>query len=83
MAMEIKGGVKSAFAPEFFAAMPPLRSSKFLCILAVTQYFPGADGKLLSIADPALIFIDVRRAHFVSWARGDIAVELPEELRKL
>ena len=30
VAMEIKGGVKSAFAPEFFTAMPPLSSSKFL-----------------------------------------------------
>ena len=82
VAMEIKGGVKSVFAPEFFAAMPPLSSSKFLCILVVAQYFHAADGKLLSIADPALIFIDVRRAHFVSWARRDIAVELPEELGK-
>ena len=82
VAMEIKGGVKSAFAPEFFAAMPPLSSSKFLCNLAVTTYFPGQDGKLITIADPALIFIDVRRAHFVSWARRDIAVELPAELRK-
>jgi hypothetical protein len=82
VAMEIKGGVKSAFAPEFFAAMPPLSSSMLLCIFVVTQYFPGADGKLLSIAAPELICIDVRRAHFVSWARRDIAVEFPEELRK-
>ncbi len=62
--------------------MPPLSSSKFLCILAVASCFPGLGGQLLSIADPALIYIDVRRAHFVSWARRDIAVELPEGLTK-
>ena len=62
--------------------MPPLSSSKFLCILAVTSYFPGQDGKLIFIADPALIVIDVRRAHFVSWARRDIVVEFPAQLRK-
>ena len=82
VAMEIKGGVKSAFATEFFAATPPFSSSKFWCICAVTMYFPGLDGKLISVADPVLIFIDVRRAYFVSWARRDIAVELPEELWK-
>ena len=80
--MEIKGGVKSAFAPEFFAAMPPLNSSKYLCNLPVTTYFPGRDGKLVTIAGPALILIDVRRAHFVSWARRDLAVENPAELQK-
>lgn len=61
---------------------PLLSSSKFLCNVAVTTYFPGPDGKLVAIADPAPIFIYVRRAHFVSWARRDLAVELPAELRK-
>ena len=62
--------MKSAFAPEFFAAMPPLSSSKFQCICAVTMYLLGLDGKLISIADPALIFIDVRRGQSVE--RGEI-----------
>ena len=41
VAMEIKGGVRSAFAPECFAAMPPSSSSKFLCACVVTMYFPS------------------------------------------
>ena len=28
------------------------------------------------------MFTDVRRAHFASWARGDIAVELPKQVQK-
>ena len=82
VACEIKKGVKSAFVSEFFAAMPPLSSSKLLCILAVTDRFPDRNGSMYMMRDKVLVFIDVKRAHFVSMAKRDIAVELPPELRK-
>ena len=79
VACEIKGGVKTAFVSDFFAAMPPLSSSKFLCILAVTERFPDRLGNMIRMQDKTILFVDVKRAHFVSMARRDIAVELPPD----
>ena len=79
---EIKKGVKTAFVSEFFAAMPPLSSSKFLLILAVTKTFPGIDQIPITIEDKVVLFVDVKRAHFVSAAQRKICVELPKELRR-
>ena len=48
---QIKKGVKTAFVSEFFAAMPPLSSSKLLLILAVTRTFMGLNGIPVAIVD--------------------------------
>ena len=49
-------------------------SLRFLCNFAVTMYFPGLDGKLISIADTALIFIcELGEARYCCGASGRVA----------
>lgn len=87
VAKEIKKGARSALVADFFAAMPPLSSSKFLLNLAVTGIVPDADGVLRPTRSrgkgPLCVsFVDVKRAHFVSAATRRICVELPPECKK-
>ena len=80
---EIKKGSKGALVADFFAAMPPLSSFKLLLTLAMTDRFYGADGTLRPRTEPwYIMFIDVKRAHFVAEATRDLYVELPSEIRK-
>ena len=80
---EIKRGSKGALVADFFAAMPPLSSFKLLLTLAMVDRFYGADGTLRSRTEPwYMMFIDVKRAHFVSEATRKLFVELPGEIRK-
>ena len=80
---EIKKGSKGALVADFFAAMPPLSSFKLLLTLAMTDRFYGADGTLRPRTEPwYIMFIDVKRAHFVAEATRDLYVELPGEIRR-
>ena len=77
---EIKGGSKTALVAEFFAAMPPLSSSKALLSLAATMHVPDRSGRLKKQPQQCVSFIDVRRAHFIPKVKRKLAVRLPPEL---
>ena len=63
--------------------MPPLSASKFLAALCTTDSFPDEHGNLRDADGPIrMLRVDIKRAHFVSPATRDIAVELPPELQK-
>ena len=68
---------------DFFAAMPPLSSFKLLLTLAMVDRFFGVDGTVRPRTEPwYIMFIDVKRAHFVSDATRELHVELPCEVRR-
>eukprot|EP00435_Cladocopium_sp_Y103_P040755 s116_g11.t1 len=76
---EIKKGSKGALVADFFAAMPPLSSFKLLLTLAMVDRFFGADGTPRSRTEPwYILFIDVKRAHFVSDATRELLWSYPE-----
>ena len=80
---EIKKGSKGALVADFFAAMPPLSSFKLLLTLAMVDRFFGVDGTVRPRTEPwYIMFIDVKRAHFVSDATRELHVELPWEVRR-
>jgi len=80
---EIKRGSKGALVADFFAAMPPLSSFKLLLTLAMVDRFYGADGTFRSRTDPwYLMFIDMKRAHFVSDTTRELYIELPDEVKR-
>ena len=69
-----------SFVAEFVAAMPPLSCSKGLLILASTEISPDECGKMVKQAETScVIFIDIKRAHFVRKATRVICVKLPPE----
>ena len=80
---EIKKGSKGALVADFFAAMPPISSFKMLLNLAVTDRHYGVDGTVRPHTDKLyILFIDVKRAHFLLDATRELYVELPPECQK-